>query len=436
MDFTKGKATMETLYIIIFVQELCKVLMTYMGILGISYRLKTKGTAILAAAVTTAVIGVVYFLGKDYTTMTRYFVLIIYIISIISFFDTIFKKLLMFIPAYCGICVLDMAVFGILKMLTDYTDSYVDKINEVMISNFISLIFIFSISLILNKLGKEHHKFTWKNYLFASLTIVISAFFIAYSNFVLLRIDSNVNTVMNVIFCIVWILLMLIVFIYLNAAWKKETYRLQLENSRQLMQQQQKYYEMLLNKDEDMRRFRHDYQSHLSIVHNYISEEKYDYALRYLDGIIENAEKLRTYKTGNRLIDIILNDIVDKYKEMGIMIELKGRFVEREKISEYDICTIFYNAIENAFEAAQKVQEGSRFVSISISENDSNKWLVLIKNSTLQQVIINNNHIETTKENKLHHGMGITNIRQCVTKNGGMLQLSWKDNVFTTRIIL
>lgn len=426
---------METLYIIIFVQELCKVLMTYMGIMGKSYRLKARGTAIMAAVTTAAVLTTVFLLKQDYTVMTRYFVLIVYIISIISFFDKIWKKLLMFLPAYCGICILDMAVFALLKMLTDYAGTYVEKINEVMISNFISLLVIFSASLIVNKFSKDNQRFTWKSYVFASMSIIISAFFIAYSNFVLLNTQSYVNTVMNVIFCIVWVLLMLIVFFYINLAWKKETYRLQLENSQQLMQQQQKYYEMLLNKDEDMRRFRHDYQNHLSIVRDYISDEKYHSALAYLQEITQKAHKLRTYKTGNSLIDIILNDIVDKHKEMGITLQIKGKFSERDNISAYDICTIFYNAIENAYEAAGKAKEGDRFVSVNISGRND-KWLVEIKNATLQKVIINDNHIETTKENKLQHGMGLKNIEQCIIKNGGMFQLDWKENVFTTRIIL
>lgn len=409
--------------------------MTYMGILGVGYSLKARGTAILAAVTTVAVITTVYCFNRDYTVMTRYFVLIVYIISIISFFDTIWKKLLIFIPAYCGICMLDMVVFSILKLIAERKDTYLGQIIEIMISNFISLMIIFSISLLISRFSKEKKQFNFKSYMYASLAIVISAFFIAYSNFVLLRIDSQVNTVMNFIFCIVWILLLLIVFFYINVTWKKETYRLQLESSERLMQQQQKYYEMLLNKDEDMRRFRHDYKNHLSIVHDYISNQQYDNALEYLEEIIQNAGKLRTYKTGNNLIDIIINDIVDKYKEMGITFQVKGTFMERDSISPYDICTIFYNAIENAFEAAQKASSEARFVSISISSRN-NRWLVEIKNATSQKVIINNNRIETTKSDKSYHGMGIRNIEQCVVKNGGMFQLDWKDDVFTTRIIL
>lgn len=195
-----------------------------------------------------------------------------------------------------------------------------------------------------------------------------------HANFVLLQFDTDVNRFMNMVFCVVWVMLLLIIFIYMNVSWKKERYKMQLENSERMMAQQQQYYEMMLNKDEDMRRFRHDYKNHLSIINDYISNGKIQEANNYLQQVIQKAEQLNTYKTGNSLIDIILNDIVEKHKKMRIKVTVKGKFMERNDISAYDICTIFYNSIENAFEAATKAAPEQRFVRVNISNN--NRWLV------------------------------------------------------------
>lgn len=425
---------METFYIIIFAQELCKVFMTYMGIMGKSYRLRLWQTIVLSAATLAAVVGGICILGEDYTATTRYFVVVLYVMAAVCFYETVWMKFLMFLPAYCGICILDMGIFSLLNLVLRPFSIFSGRISQVLISNCVSLLVICLISFVASRISKNKERFTWKNYIFATFSIVISAFFVAYANFVLLQFDTDVNRFMNMVFCVVWVMLLLIIFIYMNVSWKKERYKMQLESSERMMAQQQQYYEMMLNKDEDMRRFRHDYKNHLSIINDYISNGKIQEANNYLQQVIKKAEQLNTYKTGNSLIDIILNDIVEKHKEMGIKVTVKGKFMERNDISAYDICTIFYNSIENAFEAAAKAAPEERFVRVNIFNN--NRWLVEIKNATLQDVVIVNNHVETTKKDKRFHGMGLKNIEQCIANHGGMFQLECKNQVFTTRIIL
>ena len=65
-----------------------------------------------------------------------------------------------------------------------------------------------------------------------------------------------------------------------------------------------------------------------------------------------------------------------------------------------------------------------------------NIWILSVKNSCVQDVVIRENRIETTKEEKESHGFGISNIERVAKKYGGNLKLSCENRVFTARATL
>lgn len=425
----------ELFYAVIFVQELCKILIFYIGILNKKYNLKRIQSLSLIIFTILSVAADIYFFKTNYAVMIRFFVLITYIISFVAISQPLLYRILVFIPTYFAISIIDMGVFSILNLFYNSDHTLISQVSNVMVSNMITLFILFTISFILSKLKPKRSTLTWQNYVFAVTSIIISAFFIAYANFVLLQIDTKINRIMNMVFCMVWIILLFIVFLYINLSWKKETYRLKLENSEKFMKQQQKYYQMILDKNEDIQRFRHDYKNHLSVINGLLNEDRKQETIQYLQEIIDMTNTMHSYSTGNNMIDIIINDIVEKHRNKEIELQVKGSLIEKDHLSGYDICTIIYNAVENAFEAAEQVNDQERYVRVSFS-NKNNRWLIEIRNCVCQTVDINENSIETTKADKSSHGIGIKNMKQSIEKNGGLLYMECQNKEFITRIML
>ena len=63
-------------------------------------------------------------------------------------------------------------------------------------------------------------------------------------------------------------------------------------------------------------------------------------------------------------------------------------------------------------------------------------WILSVKNSCVKDVVIRDNRIETTKDNKEAHGFGLSNIEKVTKKHDGNLQLNCENHVFTARATL
>lgn len=101
-----------------------------------------------------------------------------------------------------------------------------------------------------------------------------------------------------------------------------------------------------------------------------------------------------------------------------------------------DICLILGNLLENAVEAAQKV-EGKRYIKTKI-KYDKNNLLVFVSNSykgTLMKT--KDNRLRTTKSDVENHGVGLPSVYRAVTKYHGTVVIDdSKLECFRIRVFL
>lgn len=101
-----------------------------------------------------------------------------------------------------------------------------------------------------------------------------------------------------------------------------------------------------------------------------------------------------------------------------------------------DICLILGNLLENAVEAAQKV-EGKRYIKIKI-KYDKNNLLVFVSNSYRGTLIETKDHrLKSTKYNAENHGVGLPSVYRAATKYHGTVVID--DSIpecFRIRVLL
>ena len=128
-------------------------------------------------------------------------------------------------------------------------------------------------------------------------------------------------------------------------------------------------------------------------------------------------------------MDAIVHEKYEKAKEHEIDFEIKGVFSDRLMISNYDICTILGNALDNALEASQKVQ-GKRYVCMEIRSHQ-NMLHLIIRNS-----MAGKSDLSTTKNDRRYHGFGLDNLKQCVEKNMGQVEITQTEEEFCLDIVI
>ena len=105
------------------------------------------------------------------------------------------------------------------------------------------------------------------------------------------------------------------------------------------------------------------------------------------------------------------------------------------KMSDGDVYSLFGNIIDNAFEAAAKLPEERRAVTLVV-KNDTGFTSIHIENEYDGEIKFKNNLPQTSKEDKSIHGFGMKSISLLVKKYKGTMSISAEDNVFSLDILL
>lgn len=206
-------------------------------------------------------------------------------------------------------------------------------------------------------------------------------------------------------------------------------------NLKEPMKQITESYIEMNEKNTELRRFRHDTKNLMLALASLIKEGKYDQAIEYIDKMQGTMEKnkVKMFDTGNFIADVLLESKAKTAAQYGIKMTIEGN-IPANKIEDVNLVILISNLLDNAIEAARQV-EGDKKIEIQ-SVLKKSIWILAVKNTCIKDVVIRDNRIETTKDNKEAHGFGLSNIERVTKKYAGMLQLSCENQVFTARATL
>jgi len=214
--------------------------------------------------------------------------------------------------------------------------------------------------------------------------------------------------------------------------YKKQREFAGLENEmvQSLMKAQEAYYTTLLQKEEETKAFRHDVKEHIFCMQTLNREKRYEELDSYLLQMEQNIREISPrFTTGNAYINLILSDLSAQLED--VKVEWIGKVPELS-METIDICSMFYNLLKNAFEAAHMANDKTVHVIIRLLENN---LLVNVRNNYYEIDFEEGYGYRTTKGEE-GHGYGIRNIKRCVKKYHGDYSVDVADGTFCTEITL
>ena len=202
-----------------------------------------------------------------------------------------------------------------------------------------------------------------------------------------------------------------------------------IENS---IKQQVKHYEQLSKANENLRKFKHDFDNLKIGLNTYLKNDNVQGAIHYLEECNHIIEKDTVLvNTGHYILDALFSDKASIAKQNNIEIKLSG-ILPSDILTPVDLCIIFGNILDNAIESCLKIQNNTtKTINVEISKNHDYVF-VSFTNPTLENIEILNNTIPTTKKDSKTHGIGLYSIKQVLAKYDGHLQLSCTNNIFKT----
>lgn len=204
------------------------------------------------------------------------------------------------------------------------------------------------------------------------------------------------------------------------------------------LEEQEKYTQLIIDKDEHLRKFRHDIKAHMWVISEYIKNVQFDKAQAYIDMVYGelNTADLTSY-TGINALDAIIHEKRRIMEEKGITFKWDSSECRiSENFEVYDLCTIFSNILNNAIEACEALEQVDKIVEMVVNV-DRDKLYIRESNKTNNDVIMDDEgNPVSSKEDKKNHGYGYKNIRAVVEKYDGEINFFVDGQMFCVEIFI
>lgn len=208
--------------------------------------------------------------------------------------------------------------------------------------------------------------------------------------------------------------------------------RLLILNERCIREQAEQYRRQG-EEDMELRRFRHDYNAHITALQALAEEDDPQRLRDYVRDMSELTAGRSSYNTNNLISDAILNRYGRLCEKEEIRMRGTGKFPDQISVTDTDLCVILSNAMKNAYEAAVQCEKGE--ISFEVKSTGSFINLV-IRNSAEDQPELEEGYLITTKKDKKNHGIGTRNMVETARKNGGDVTWDWDERGYVTTNIL
>lgn len=195
-----------------------------------------------------------------------------------------------------------------------------------------------------------------------------------------------------------------------------------------------KHCEEVQNVYRTMRGWRHDYHNHIQAM--LALTDKPQQLRAYLLKLNSDLTTVDTViKTGNVMVDAILNSKLSLIQSRQINLHAKAVVPSDLRISEIDLCTVIGNLLDNAMEACLKQEQDSeRFVRVYIGILKKQLY-ISVQNSSGQQIKKSGKTYISTK-NSESHGFGLKRIDHIVAKYDGYINRQNEEGIFATEVLL
>lgn len=227
---------------------------------------------------------------------------------------------------------------------------------------------------------------------------------------------------------------LLAVILYLqNELFKKSEMRKELEMMNLLWKKEQEQYRISKENIALINQKCHDLKHQIYALRNIDGAEK----KQYLDEIAESVQIYEAMvQTGNEVLDTILTEKSLYCKEKGITVSCVADGGQLDFINTVDLYAILGNAIDNAIEAVEKLeQQEKRQIDVLIYRKEQFVAINVI-NPLAESLVYEDGLPVTTKENKNFHGFGLKSIKYMAKKCGGILTIREEAGCFSLMILL
>jgi len=191
---------------------------------------------------------------------------------------------------------------------------------------------------------------------------------------------------------------------------------------------------------QNVRQLKHDMKNHLMVLTAYLNDGEYEQAKAYTSELLDKFSTMHSYiETGNVLLNHIINEKLSYAKAQGILVKAEIENLAFEKMNRMDFSALLTNMLDNAIEALlrEKEKDAKEKLQMQVSISAQRGYeTICVKNQIKDSVLEENPNLETTKQEKDLHGLGVGKIKALVTQYEGMADFYEEENFFCVKVFI
>lgn len=208
---------------------------------------------------------------------------------------------------------------------------------------------------------------------------------------------------------------------------EKENYLAKLNNEE--LKFNKKNYENIMTHMNEIRKIKHDMNHMLLSLLDDCKKKDYESLHNHINNQLHRINETQTVDTGNASLNLILASQVSKIKDKNIEF-IASQFDDDIPMDKVDFYVLLGNLLDNAIENC--TSKSIKKIILDIYKED-NGLIIDIKNTSINNPLIDNPNFNTTKED-YGHGFGMRSIMNIVNKYHGEITYDYSYRYFSVQI--
>ena len=310
------------------------------------------------------------------------------------------------------------------------------NIMDKVVFSILTFIFVKLFTINLNNFTKQQSSVIY------NLLLFISVFILVFYNFLSINSVMESNNIPLYYMSISVITFFFILFILISSSLLKNLHiKIEVEAEKQKLEQQKKYIESLEKNNNEIRKFKHDFNNIILGLEGYITSNEVN-NIKLGDYFYNNIKNLNTKIELDNIVLSHLNNIkVPSIKNLltnkinsaqnndfKVNISVEDE-IDNFYVNEMQLSRILGIFLDNSLEAGLEL-DNNRFIELIILK--ANKTIVIqitntFKNTNLDIDKINESGYSTKGENR---GIGLSSANDIISKHNMILNTRIEDNLF------
>ncbi len=201
----------------------------------------------------------------------------------------------------------------------------------------------------------------------------------------------------------------------------------------QILQGEQEKHRLSTQTIEMINRKSHDLKYQIASLKNMSQSEQLE-SLSKLEEAVNLYD--HTLKTGNETLDVLLYERSLSWEKYHINFTCIADGSKLGFMRPEDIYSLFGNALDNAIESVQSIEDANKRVVSLNAVTKGNIVVITVSNYYNQNLLFEGKLPLTTKPDKEYHGFGIKSIRYIAEKYGGTISIQPQNGIFKLIVML